>query len=374
MQNKNSYIKEAGKNYFKTLKKSLPFLGLFTLVVLALWLFQFVMAMYGYSLGFMGIILLGLLIVPLYFAAQVCVFMINQDGRDVPYQHFLNLFKLYFKPNFMGIYRVIRTILLSMLWALVAMFAFTIIYFSFAQYFDPGIITAMETFTSYSNAGDSEAAINFLETSESFIRFVDIVTYVSSTAEAAGFLFYMARNSAVMYIGEVVMAPSPKFVVDTYKNTFRGRHVPDYNKEFFKGTWFIFLAFLVVYVAGTVVGFYLFEGNPLQWVLMSNLGLGFSLVILPFTLPYFFLFLANLVIDNKKKFFESAFELIKFSFQEMKARGMFQNQEDEEKFKEGVKSYEEAVKEEGKEPLDAEAKEKDEKINTDDYGSSDHHE
>lgn len=374
MQNKSTYIKEAGKNYFKTLKKSLPFLGLFTLVVLALWLFQFVMAMYGYSLGFFGIILLGLLIVPLYFAAQVCVFMINQDGRDVPYQHFLNLFKLYFKPNFMGIYRVMRTILLSMLWAFTAMFVFTIAYISFAQYFDPGFVAAMETFVSYSNAGDSEAAINFLETSESFIRFVDVATYVSSTAEAAGFLFYMARNSAVIYIGEVVIAPSPKFVVDTYKNVFRGRHVPEYNKEFFKGTWFIFLAFILMYVAGTVVGFYLFEGNPLQWILMSNLGLGFSLAILPFTLPYFFLFLANLINDNKKKFLESAFELIKFSFQEMKARGMFQSQEDEEKFKEGMKSYEDAVNEKENETLDAGAKEKDENANTDDYGSSDHHE
>lgn len=373
MQNNKSFIEPAFKNYFKTLIKSLPFLGLFTLVVLALWLFEFVMTMYGYSLGFVGIIVIGLLIVPLFFATQVCIYMINRDGKDIPSQNFFNLFKLYFQPNFMGIYRIIRTILLSMVWAIGAAFVFSIAYYSFAQYFDPEFLSAMDTFMSYSESNDSEAAVNFLMSSEAFIRFVNINTYVSSAAEAIAFLVYMARNSAVMYVGEVVMAPSPKFVVDAYRNAFRGRHADGYNKDFFKGTWFIFLAFLALYITGSVVGYFVFKDNSLQWLLMADLGLGFSLVLLPFVLPYFFPFLANLIEGYKKNFLASTLEIIKYSYEEMKSRGMFPNEEEEEKYKAAMKSYEDEANKETDENTDAENKENEGGINTDDYGSSDHH-
>ncbi|MCQ2773129.1 MAG: hypothetical protein MJ238_07675, partial [Bacilli bacterium] len=194
--NKTSFIKPAFKSYFKVLGKSLPFLGFFTLVVLAVWLFEFVLTMYGYGLGFFNIILLGLVLVPLYFATQVCTYMIYRDGRDVPSQHFFNLFKLYFKPNFMGIYRIITSLLLSMLWSFLATFVFSILYSSLSGTIDPAFASALDTLSAYIDAGDSEAAINFIETSPAYSHFLDLLIYVSTTVESASFLFYMARNSA----------------------------------------------------------------------------------------------------------------------------------------------------------------------------------
>lgn len=372
--NKTSFIKPAFKSYFKVLGKSLPFLGFFTLVVLAVWLFEFVLTMYGYGLGFFNIILLGLVLVPLYFATQVCTYMIYRDGRDVPSQHFFNLFKLYFKPNFMGIYRIITSLLLSMLWSFLATFVFSILYSSLSGTIDPAFASALDTLSAYIDAGDSEAALNFIETSPAYSHFLDLLIYVSTTVESASFLFYMARNSAVMYVSEVITAPSPRFVQDAYKNAFRGHHIPNYNKDFFKGTWFLFVLVAAMYVLGTFVGYYVFQDNELQWLLMANLGLGCSLILIPFILPYFLVFLTNLIEGHKKGFIAAAFELIRFSYEEMKARGMFARKEDEEKFQEAMKSYENAVNEDPKDAVDAEAKEKeDNSVNTDDYGSSDHH-
>ena len=193
MENNNkSLIKPAFKNYFRILAKSLPFLGFFTLVVIAVWLFEFVLTMYGYGLGFFNIILLGLVLVPLFFATQVCTYMIYKDGRDVPSQHFFNLFKLYFKPNFMGIYRIIRTLLLSILWSFLATLAFSIIYSVFSSTIDPAFASALETLSSYLEAGDSEAAMNFMDNSAAYVHFLDLIIYVSTTVESASFLFYMA--------------------------------------------------------------------------------------------------------------------------------------------------------------------------------------
>lgn len=377
MENNKSLIKSAFKNYLKVFVKSLPFLGLFTLVVLAVWLFEFVLTMYGFGLGFFDIILLGLILVPLYFATQVCTYMIYRDGRDVPSQHFFNLFKLYFKPNFMGIYRILRSLLLSILWGFIASFVFAIGYNALAGQIDPAFASASQTIFSLIESGDGEAALNYASNSAAYIRFFDMMTYVSTTVESASFLFYMARNSAAMYISEVITAPSPRFVTDAYRNAFRGRHIPNYNKDFFKGTWFLFVLVAAMYVLGSVIGYNVFKDNELQWLLMANLGLGFSLILLPFILPYFLVFLTNLIESHKKGFIAAAFELIRFSYEEMKARGMFAREEDEAKFKEAIKAYEDEVNKD-RETLEAEAKEKEPKeednhINTDDYGSSDHH-
>lgn len=376
MENNNkSLIKPAFKNYFKILGKSLPFLGFFTLVVIAVWLFEFVLTMYGYGLGFFNIILLGLVLVPLYFATQVCTYMIYRDGRDVPSQHFFNLFKLYFKPNFMGIYRIIRTLLLSILWSFLAVLGFSIVYSILSSTIDPALASAMETIASYIEAGDTEAAMNFMETSVAYSRFLDLIIYVSTTVESASFLFYMARNSAVMYVSEVVTAPSPRFVTEAYKNAFRGRHIPSYNKDFFKGTWFIFLFIVAMYALGSTIGYYVFLDNELQWLLMANLGQGFSLILLPFVLPYFLTFLTNLIERHKKGFVDSAFELVEISYQGLKERGMFRNDDDEAKYKDAMNHYKDEVnKGQEEEPIEAETKEKEtDHINTDDYGSSDHH-
>ena len=351
--------KDARKGFVSLLKKSAPFLGLFFMIAGLVWLIDFLLSYIGAGTVLLTLLILGAIVVPFYFAAIVCSYL-EKGGRTTKAGDYFKTAGLYYTPSFFGSFRILRSVLFSFLASLGAYFLFSIFYVSLSKYFDPNLLTDVDTLYAYLGAGDTEAASKFLMDSASLNMF----SRMSSFAMDAGFIlpliYLLGRTSFLVFMRDAMLTPDSRIVNSAYKEALRGKG-RGYNKDFFKATWWVYVLLLVFYVGGVVTGYFLLKDNPYIGILMNLVGVGFMMIPLAVTIPYYRLVMTLLFKKYKRVFVEASLDLARRAFEELKYANQI-GEEDAKKYEEALKQAEESLMRDNTDDLsvyDAEATVKD---------------
>jgi len=261
--------------YGKNVGKALPMLALFlTSCLLAL----------GLSLlsNFTLFLTIPFLVMPMFFVLEMSFIAITDGVDEVNWGDGLFLFPVYFRPPFLGSYRVIRNFLFSLLIYFGVTFFVSLLYVGLAANLNPEFQAAVNEITQMMMDGNVEAMANFTLQNEA-LRLYSFVT--STVAFGAAVLFFSIKlgfnafllNFSYSFFGIAVNLPQG-FFLRAYRES-RGH----FGAKLFQGTFWLYILGAIGYAAGAYFAYYL--GNI---ALAPTLGLsGFAILTIPF-LPYCF--------------------------------------------------------------------------------------
>lgn len=380
MENKEikNVAKEAGSIYGSQLKKTAPFLFMFFLITVVVWLILLLLNYSGYGSIFMTILVIGAIEMPCFLGVQICSYM-SMMGQEITFSGFFRTCTLYFKREFNGVYRVINSFLFSFLIALAGGFLFSLTYYIAAPSFDAAFSADVEALMNALEAGENGTVETLLAESQSINAFNNYFALTVDALFVITVVVKLARNSAMVYVRDFLMASDPRLPVAVYKDTVKNNK--DYNKDFFKATWFVFLLIILFYFGGIVFASFVFKDHAYKGMLMNMMGIGFGAIPGIIMLPYFLNVIYFLTAKYKKAFLESSLGMAKKAFDQLMMYDNRMSDEDKQRFKEALDEYEKQIKERlqenpseeiiEEEPAEDEDDHHDN--NLDDYGSSDHH-
>jgi len=350
--------KDARKGFVSLLKKSAPFLGLFFMIAGLVWLIDFLLSYIGAGTVLLTLLILGAIVVPFYFAAIVCSYL-EKGGRTTKAGDYFKTAGLYYTPSFFGSFRILRSVLFSFLASLGAYFLFSIFYVSLSKYFDPNLLTDVDTLYAYLGAGDTEAASKFLMDSASLNMFSRMSSFAMDAGFTLSFMYFLGRYTIMVFMRDAMVTPDSRIVNAAYKEALRSK-ARGYNSDFFKATWWVYLILLIFYAGGAVTGYLLLKENDYVGILMNLVGLGFMVVPLTILIPYYVLAMDLLFLKHKEAFVKATIDLARRAFEELKYMNQI-GEEDAKKYEEALKEAEDSLMKGPQNPdvFDAEATEKD---------------
>lgn len=332
--------KEARKNFPSLLKRSAPFLGLFFLIVVLVWLIDYVLSYVGAGTIFITVLIVGALIVPFYFATLISSYL-EENGRPIGAKDYFRTAGMYFSPTFFGSFRILKAALISLLVSIGTYLLFTIVYGSLSLTFDPQFAADIDALTPLIYGGDIEAANNLIANSESMLTYSRFAAFATDAGFILPFFYLISRSSITVFIRDFLPTPGSSAINASYKEALRNG-ARGYDADYFKATWWIYLSLLAFYAAGVVTGYFLLEGHPYIGILMNLVGIGFMIIPLVFLLPYFTLVLDNLFKKYKKGFARAVIDIARRVFEQYKYANVF-SEEDEKKYEEELKKAEDAL-------------------------------
>ncbi|MBR6225987.1 MAG: hypothetical protein IKQ78_02115 [Bacilli bacterium] len=332
--------KEARKGFGSLLKRSAPFLGLFFLILVLVWLVDYALSYVGAGTIFITVLIVGALILPFYFASLICSYLEAND-RPVAAKVYFKTAGMYFSPTFFGSFRILKAALISLLMSIVAYILFSIVYLNVSSLFDPTLMADVETVYSYVLAGDAEAANNFLQNSVPLMTYSRFAAFATDAGFIIPFLYLLSRASITVFIRDFMPTPDSRTINAAYKEALRGGSY-GYDRDYFKSTWWVYLILLAFYAGGTVAGYFLLEGHPYIGILMNLVGVGFMIVPLVILLPYFVLVLDNLFKKYKTGFAKAVVDIARRVFEQYKYANQI-SEEEAAKYEEALKQAEESI-------------------------------
>ena len=332
--------KDARKGYGPLLKKSAPFLGLFFMIMLLVWLIDFVLSYVGSGTIFLTVLIIGSIVLPFYFSVLVCSFL-EEEGRTIGAKDYFRTAGLYFSPSFFGSFRILRNVLISLAVSLGTYFLFSVFYVTFSRFFDPNLTEEVDKLYTLLASGDAAAANKFLLDSVSLSTFSKLGAFAMDAGFILPLIYLLGRTSFLVFMRDAMLTPDSRIVNSAYKEALRGKG-RGYNKDFFKATWWVYVLLLVFYVGGVVTGYFLLKDNPYIGILMNLVGVGFMMIPLAVTIPYYRLVMTLLFKKYKRVFVEASLDLARRAFEELKYANQI-GEEDAKKYEEALKQAEESL-------------------------------
>ena len=346
MQNQNKdaldidIVKESRKGSPSLLKKSAPFLGLFFLIAVLIWLIDYALSYVGAGTIFITVLIVGALIIPFYFASLICSYL-EENGRPIAAKDYFRSAGMYFSPTFFGSFRILKAALISLLFSMGTYLVFSIVYLNTSQWFDPALMADTETLYSYLIAGDAEAANNFLQNSASLMTYSRFAAFAMDAGFILPFLYLISRASIMVFIRDFMPTPDSRTINAAYKEARRSGAY-GYDGDYFKATWWLYLCLLLFYAGGAVTGYFLLQGHPYIGILMNLIGVGFMIVPIVIAFPYYVLVLNNLFKKYKKGFAKAIVDIARRVFEQYKYANQI-SEEEAAKYEEALKQAEESI-------------------------------
>jgi hypothetical protein len=300
-----SIAQKAFDSYRKQAKALLPTAFNFTMVLIAVFALGFY---YPPSLY----LTVPLIILPFLFAFQMCAAYLRK-GSEVSNSEFGRFLLSYFQAPFAGCYRVIIHLLYSFLWALLATWATSFIYYGIASAVSPEFLSAVNDITTMVNNGsDSIAISNAILASLPLSYFVNTVAAVELSVFCISFFHLTAAWGMSPYLRGAMPGGDSRMCNAVFLGGIRQVRKA-FWKDYYRSLWLGDVLFLVGYFGGGAIAL-LFSAEATLWVCCGLIGA--AILLLPF-LPYYFHVMGFLLEKYHNAFATFAIQLANDTLKEL---------------------------------------------------------
>lgn len=289
-QNNQSIVKQAIKNYPKA------FSGM------SIWLINFLLlTIICCALGLLStytfFITIPFALVPFFFALQQVGNCLRLN-RPFENSSFKKYFKLYFSPAFFGSYRLLRSALFSLLFAIVGNIIFS------TSYYLIGTACGLDFNAAFNSMYEAYIArdiieINSLLSSEPIVSFICWATVIESSVFAFSFLLHIMRYSTLTYLRSSMIGNDPKFILMFYRVSVHSKKARGYNTDYFVAMLPIIILSLIGLGLGIFIGYRItlidsvatfFKNSSYFYApsFISICGILLMLVVVVLLTPYYF--------------------------------------------------------------------------------------
>ena len=228
------------------------------------------------------IVTISFIFFPVLFATYMTLYSIKFGGT-VTVRSTVAISMSYFKRNSFGCFRILRSVLHTLIVYFVGLLFFFLLFQSiFESIFGNAFTESLNRFMEIYNSGDLEGAANYLAEKNAAGLYFDFTRSVAGSCSVIAFIFGIAFNSMNVYLCANIPGATAQFSTAVF-NKFLKTKIGSYRKDFWSLNWPLF----ALLIAGIVGGYVLVMGidMPSSYVLPISTMLGIFLMI-PFA-PFF---------------------------------------------------------------------------------------
>lgn len=235
-------------------------------------------------------IVMPLVLIPLIFAIQIMHYGLRENTTPTG-GIFFRFFRLYFSPGFMGVYRVINSILFALLAELgISMITGTIVTYLGGN---PAFANSVNELLEAMKVNDTDLINGILLRPE--IQTLFYVSYIPGFGMGVMVAFLSASfNSMSLYYKVNNPTVNPAFSSKIYliaKNSIRGSLI----KEYWALNWPLFVLFIAGYCGGACISYFSELNYVFGQVIATLVGLGATILYM----PLFVTNLENIYLSHK---------------------------------------------------------------------------
>ncbi len=328
-----------GQRYRKYFSKNLPMTVIFILAVLIVFGLAIIASETLY-------ITIPLLLIPVLFTNQVICAEV-EAGIGFTNKGITSSFGKYLMGPFRGCYRVIRSFLFALLISLGLTALFCFIYIVVGMGIDPSFASAVESFMNV-----AEEEISTYGISTILGDYPEIIKLLVVTQILEGFVFTMSFSHFILSSAPLAILQGTPLAINrrAFGMIFKGAVKKDakhYYGTYWGFAWISYLLLAVGYILGTVIstfimysiGYVSFESTDhylVAAVFTLFSGIATGMVMMSFSLPYFFYSVEDLTFSLMPAIKDCSLELARNNLNQLK---MYQQISEEE-----AKRYEEEIK------------------------------
>lgn len=260
--------------------------------------------------GLLLLLLTPFLFVPFFSALQMYSSFVSNDA-EMGNVTFPGLVRGYFHSSFFGSYRVTWSLLTSYLLSSIFSFLIVLVFSSVAMNSWPEFMQDLNLATKYISSGDLNS-LNLLMASSYPLNVAILIQQVATWAPfILSFIHQLLKNSHLALLRGGVFGGNIRLAMMIQKSVWKGGH-PSYRKEYYKGTWPLYIVIALSFVVFALIGFYAvpWDAAFLQYGIgISSFGLMGVALVLPFYLPYHFLLIEILAKGREGEYATAAREI-----------------------------------------------------------------
>ena len=220
-------------------------------------------------------IVVPLIVFPLIFASEVIVILLR-DQSQLTFGGFMRTFSIYFTSRFRSNFKVI----INFLWSLIAYVASTFVLlivinlcFYYCNYKNYAYIYELI----YNNLGGSYQAIyNILEGHLDFLNDILLFTEVPALFVASILFFYLTTKHSVSLFMRLSAFGGAGNVITYLHRRIMKKYRKEYTSLFIKLNWPLFVLYIIGFIGGAVIAYYLYFGYGGVFSMALALGIFMS--------------------------------------------------------------------------------------------------
>ncbi|MCR4562026.1 MAG: DUF2062 domain-containing protein [Bacilli bacterium] len=232
-------------------------------------------------------ITIPLILVPIYFCYQMYMFFLltgQRNESESGAKTFFRFFIHYFRSDFSGCYRIMRTILIGLGIMVASSFAYFIIYYLIGTIVSPQFRSLAADFLKYYMTNDLES-LTAMYTEQPIIRtYVSGVTVVQSIAMFFFCFYQLGYYSLSPYMMAFYQGESTRLTMNVYVRTMR--NFRDIKRTYYSAAWPGIVVVSIGLLGGAALGYFLCPPQFDPFALASITALAGALLLLTFYLPY----------------------------------------------------------------------------------------
>lgn len=328
-----------GQRYRKYFSKNLPMTVIFILAVLIVFGLAIIASETLY-------ITIPLLLIPVLFTDQVICADV-EAGIGFTNKGITSSFSKYLMGPFRGCYRVIRSFLFALLISLGITALFSFIYIIVGMEVDSSFASALESFMNVAEEEVSTYGISGI-----IVDYPELLKLLVITQILEGFVFTMTFSHFILSSAPLAILHGTPLAMNrrAFGMIFKGAVKKDakhYYGTYYGFAWISYLLLAIGYILGTFISIFVMysigyvslestDNYLIAAVFALFSGIATGMVMMSFSLPYFFYSVEDLTFSLMPAVKDCSLELAKNNLNQLK---MYQQISEEE-----AKRYEEEIK------------------------------